>query len=123
MPLQGTVPQLRLDSIEDDARRHIGDFRDQLDSWGFMALEVPRIGSRVEELYDEFSAALDSQSPRLSAFGVATTPQASSGGNHGFFTYGSKVPRLAKGTPDPKEFLHVSGGHAGRRTARCGRAA
>jgi 2OG-Fe(II) oxygenase superfamily len=109
MPLHGTVPQLRLDSVEDDARRHIDDFRNQLNTWGFMALEIPGIGARVDELYDEFSAALASPSPRLPDFAAATTPQATPGGNHGFFSYGSEIPRLAKGTPDPKEFLHVSG--------------
>lgn len=100
---------MRIGNISENVREHIADFRDQLDSWGFMALEVPGISARIKELYAEFSAALASVSPTLDDYTADKTPQASSGGNHGFFKYGSEVPRLANGIADPKEFFHVSG--------------
>lgn len=103
------MPQLHVESVEDDAIRNIEEFREQLATWGFMALEVPGIGDRVTELYGAFDAALASTSPSLYEFAVDRVPQASAGGNHGFFRPGSEVPRLANGVADPKEFLHVSG--------------
>ncbi|GAA0897311.1 isopenicillin N synthase family oxygenase [Virgisporangium aurantiacum] len=109
MRLQGEVPELRMESIEEDAHRNLGRFREQLDTWGFMALEMPSIGARVDRLYKAFDAALKSTSPSLAEFATAKTPQATPGGNHGFFPFESEVPRLAAGVPDPKEFMHVSG--------------
>jgi 2OG-Fe(II) oxygenase superfamily len=109
MRLAGSVPVLRDESIVDDAYRNTDNFRTQLTTWGFMAMEVPGIGARVDLLYDAFSVALASGSPALADYSTEKTPQASSGGNHGFFTFGSEVPRLAEGKPDPKEFVHVSG--------------
>jgi 2OG-Fe(II) oxygenase superfamily len=109
MVLAGEVPLLGMESIEKDALANIDAFRTQLDGWGFMAAEIPGIGARVQELYDEFAAALAATSPKLADFSASVTPQTDSGGNHGFFEFGSEIPRLAKGKPDPKEFLHVSG--------------
>jgi hypothetical protein len=109
MQLSGTVPVIGADSIEDGAHQSLEAFRAQLSTWGFMALEVPGIGAWVSDLYAAFSAALASTSPRLASYAATDTPQASSGGNHGYFEFESEVPRLAEGKPDPKEFIHVSG--------------
>lgn len=81
----------------------------QLTEWGFMAVEVPGIGGRVEAMMSSFAAACSSAEPSLSDYAYSRVPQISSGGTHGFFPYLSEVPRLANGVPDPKEFIHVSG--------------
>jgi hypothetical protein len=109
MRLSGEVPVIGIDSIEDDALRNLDSFRTQLDNWGFMALEVPGIGARITNLYETFSAALGSATPALDDFAASAIPQATGGGNHGFFRFWSEVPRLAEGKADPKEFVHVSG--------------
>ncbi|MFF5439160.1 hypothetical protein [Streptomyces achromogenes] len=90
-------------------RSAAGEIRTQLTDWGFMAVEVPGIGARVEALTRAFSEACDSAGPRLSDYAYERVPQISSGGTHGFFPYLSEVPRLAAGVADPKEFIHVSG--------------
>jgi|KBSSwiStaDraftv2_1062776.scaffolds.fasta_scaffold17958_6 isopenicillin N synthase-like dioxygenase len=109
LPLEGKVPILDTESIERDALSNIDSFRDQLAGWGFMALEVPGIGKQVTRLYETFTAALASEDPNLSDFAADKIPQATPGGNHGFFRFGSEIPRLAQGKADPKEFLHISG--------------
>lgn len=109
MYLSGTVPVIGPSSIEDCTARSIEAFRAQLHAWGFMALEIPGIGARVNDLYRAFSVALASTSPRLDSYSAASTPQACTGGNHGYFRFKSEVPRLAGGEPDPKEFIHLSG--------------
>ncbi|MBB2911697.1 hypothetical protein FHS43_002970 [Streptosporangium becharense] len=83
--------------------------RSQLTGWGFMAAEVPGIGRRVENMMNEFASACASTEPSLADYKHSSVPQLSVGGTHGFFPYNSEVPRLAKGVPDPKEFIHVSG--------------
>ncbi|MFF7091075.1 2OG-Fe(II) oxygenase family protein [Streptomyces rubradiris] len=90
-------------------RSAAGEIRTQLTDWGFMAVEVPGIGARVEALTRGFFEACDSAAPRLSDYAYERVPQISSGGTHGFFPYLSEVPRLAAGVADPKEFIHVSG--------------
>lgn len=109
MKLAGSVPVIDSSAIAEGVEDHLDDFRGQLGSWGFMAAEIPGIGARVDALHQAFSAALASSAPRLADYSAAGLPQTESGGNHGFFGYGSEVPRLAQGTADPKEFIHVSG--------------
>lgn len=109
MHLAGKVPVIGAESIREGALQNLGAFRNQLDEWGFMALEVPGIGARITNLYETFNGALKSTAPSLDDFAASDIPQATGGGNHGFFRFWSEVPRLAKGKADPKEFVHVSG--------------
>jgi hypothetical protein len=109
LELQGAVPVLHLDTLAEDARSKGSGFRLQIESWGFMAAEIPGIGAYTTRLMGAFSAACGSTSPRLLDYAATLTPQVTSAGNHGFYKFNSEIPRLAQGVPDPKEFLHVSG--------------
>ncbi|MER7922820.1 2OG-Fe(II) oxygenase family protein [Streptomyces sp. NPDC096057] len=109
MPLSGKVPVIRMEQIEQDVLNAGPEIADQLAHWGFMAAEVPGIGEKVERMMTEFASACLSSEPRLSDYEFSRVPQLSAGGTHGYFSYLSEIPRLAKGVPDPKEFIHVSG--------------
>ena len=109
MPLKGRVPLVQMKTIEKDVNSAASEFEDQLAQWGFMALEMPGINEKIEALFKAFSTACSSTSPSLNDHVYTSVPQLASGGNHGFFPFESEIPRLASGTPDPKEFIHVSG--------------
>lgn len=88
---------------------HREEFLGQLISLGFLAFELPGIGQRVDQLHREFGLLCDADSRLLNRISPQLLPQSGNGGNHGYFRYGSEVPRLANGVADPKEFIHVSG--------------
>jgi hypothetical protein len=109
MQLSGIVPMVRINEPERDMKSAQGAIATQLADWGFMAVEVPGIGEKVEKMMNEFALACSSTEPSLSEYEFSRVPQIANGGTHGFFPYLSEVPRLAKGVADPKEFIHVSG--------------
>jgi isopenicillin N synthase-like dioxygenase len=107
--LAGAVPMIARSHLQEQLRRADPDFTRQLETWGFMALEVPGIGALTHEVYAAFSGARDSATRDLSDFVYSSVPQFATGGNHGYFPYGSEIPRLSGGVADPKEFVHISG--------------
>ncbi|MFE7117624.1 hypothetical protein ACFU99_19635 [Streptomyces sp. NPDC057654] len=109
MRLSGVVPSVRIGELRTDMHSAAKEIETQLTDWGFMSVEVPGIGARVEAMMNSFEAACASADPSLADFEYTSVPQLSNGGTHGFFPYLSEIPRLAKGVPDPKEFIHVSG--------------
>ncbi|OLR92246.1 hypothetical protein BJP25_23290 [Actinokineospora bangkokensis] len=109
-PLAGSVPVVRATDVRADLTAAADPIREQLEGWGFMSVEVPGIGDRVRAMMSSFRDACLSTDPSLDDYAYERTPQLSNGGTHGFFPYNSEIPRLAKGVPDPKEFVHVSGG-------------
>lgn len=109
MQLVGRVPSIRTDELVLDMRGATEAIQQQLTGWGFMAVEVPGIGGEVDRLMNSFALACASKSPTLADYVHTDVPQFSGGGNHGFFPLYSEVPRLAKGVPDPKEHIHISG--------------
>ncbi|MFG2986893.1 hypothetical protein ACGFYQ_37560 [Streptomyces sp. NPDC048258] len=109
MPLSGIVPSVRIDEPAQDIRSSGEAIATQLTDWGFMAVEVPGIGQKVDRMMQEFALACSSTEPNLTEYEYSRVPQLATGGTHGFFPYLSEVPRLAQGVADPKEFIHVSG--------------
>ncbi|GAA3229180.1 2OG-Fe(II) oxygenase family protein [Nonomuraea helvata] len=109
MPLSGLIPSIGADTAEQDMPAAAQRIATQLIDWGFMAVEVPGIGAKVQKMMNDFAAACLSEQPALADYEFSRVPQISNGGTHGFFPYHSEVPRLANGVPDPKEFIHVSG--------------
>lgn len=109
LQLAGRVPSVRMNEFPTDMQSATEAIRGQLSGWGFMAVEVPGLGRDVDRLLNSFAQACVSTSPRLADYLHTSVPQVSSGGNHGFFPIRSEVPRLAKGIPDPKEHMHISG--------------
>ncbi len=107
--LSGTVPTIRSTESRADIEATFPEFERQISSWGFLAFEVPGVGKQVSEMYGFFREACSSTCPSIETFSYDRIPQWLAGGNHGFFPYGSEIPRLSGGIPDPKEFLHVSG--------------
>ncbi|HEX6499141.1 MAG TPA: 2OG-Fe(II) oxygenase family protein [Micromonosporaceae bacterium] len=109
LDLQARIPVAEIASLSSDISRSGREFEAQLNEWGFMGVNVPGIGRRVADLLNAFRLACSSAAPSLEDFSHSSVPQLASGGNHGFFPFWSEVPRLAKGVPDPKEHLHISG--------------
>jgi hypothetical protein len=109
MQLSGVAPLIRASELDADMQSATEVITTQLAEWGFMAVEVPGINKKVEQLLGSFASACASNSPKLSDYVYTSVPQISSCGNHGFYPFYSEVPRLAQGIADPKEFIHVSG--------------
>jgi hypothetical protein len=109
MQLSGLVPVVDADQPEPGMRAAAPEVRRQLADWGFMAVEVPGFGDSVAAMTRSFESACLSEDPNLNDYAYSSVPQISTGGTHGFFPFRSEIPRLAKGVPDPKEFINVSG--------------
>lgn len=107
MELAGRIPVVSIDDLAGDMKDATETVKRQLLQWGFMAAEIPGIGRRTSMLLAEFRFACAASG--LDAFRHTLVPQFSEYGNHGYFPFYSEIPRLAKGTADPKEHIHISG--------------
>lgn len=109
MELADQVPVVALDRVPSDIDAAADQLRGQLDSWGFMAINVPGASRLSNQLMNEFLVACNSSKPSLLTYSHDRVPQVSISGNHGYFPFYSEVPRLAAGVADPKEYMHISG--------------
>lgn len=109
LSLVGSSPIVSIDQMPHDFTHAASALHDQLSHWGFMAVQIPHIAEHVDALQVAFREATNSTRPSLSDYSHDKVAQLGDSGNHGYFPFGSEIPRLSKGVADPKEFIHISG--------------